>query len=176
MLSLFPIETRNLSLHIKKFTITNKKRYWNLLSKILNSLPLLTPKFKILPVLSLSLHKWKLSSYDKPFIFHVYNVVVSLFKFFYKIIQIVCALWLAINHFTWAYVNTVFVPLSLAGNHSASRCGFLRLSHVLLTSHVFTSGYVNTETILHFFTLTFFPIFHLYRMIYKYKQVKIILR
>ena len=69
------------------------------LSKILNSLPLLTPKFKILPVLSLSLHKWKLSCYDKPFIFHVYNVVVSLFKFFYKIIQIVCALWLAIKPF-----------------------------------------------------------------------------
>ena len=69
------------------------------LSKILNSLPLLTPKFKILPVLSLSLHKWKLSSYDKPFIFHVYNVVVSLFKFFYKIIQIVCTLWLAIKPF-----------------------------------------------------------------------------
>ena len=69
------------------------------LSKILNSLPLLTPKFKILPVLSLSLHKWKLSCYDKPFIFHVYNVVVSLFKFIYKIIQIVCTLWLAIKPF-----------------------------------------------------------------------------
>ena len=29
--------------------------------------------------------------------------------------------------------------------------GFLRLSRVLPTSHVFTSGYVNTEIILHFF-------------------------
>ena len=38
-----------------------------------------------------------------------------------------------------------------AGNHSASRRGFLRLSRVLPTSRVFTSGYVNTETILHFF-------------------------
>ena len=35
----------------------------------------------------------------------------------------------------------------------ASRHGFLRLSCVLPTSRVFTSGYVNTETILHFFTL-----------------------
>ena len=34
---------------------------------------------------------------------------------------------------------------------SASRRGFLRLSRVLPTSRVFTSGYVNTETILHFF-------------------------
>ena len=34
---------------------------------------------------------------------------------------------------------------------SASRRGFLRLSNVLPTSRVFTSGYVNTETILHFF-------------------------
>ena len=33
----------------------------------------------------------------------------------------------------------------------ASRRGFLRLSRVLPTSRVFTSGYVNTETILHFF-------------------------
>ena len=38
-----------------------------------------------------------------------------------------------------------------AGNHSASRRSFLRLSRVLPTSRVFTSGYVNTETILHFF-------------------------
>ena len=38
-----------------------------------------------------------------------------------------------------------------AGNHSASRRGFLCLSRVLPTSQVFTSGYVNTETILHFF-------------------------
>ena len=36
-------------------------------------------------------------------------------------------------------------------NRVASRRGFLRLSLVLLTSHVFTSDYVNTETILHFF-------------------------
>ena len=35
----------------------------------------------------------------------------------------------------------------------ASRRGFLRLSRVLPTSHVFTSGYVNTETILHFLIL-----------------------
>ena len=34
---------------------------------------------------------------------------------------------------------------------SASRRGFPRLSRVLPTSRVFTSGYVNTETILHFF-------------------------
>ena len=33
----------------------------------------------------------------------------------------------------------------------ASRRGFLRLSRVLPTSRVFTSGYVNMETILHFF-------------------------
>ena len=33
----------------------------------------------------------------------------------------------------------------------ASRRGFLRLSRVLPTSRVFTSGYANTETILHFF-------------------------
>ena len=38
-----------------------------------------------------------------------------------------------------------------AGNHSASRRGFLRLSRVPPTSRVFTSGYVNTEIILHFF-------------------------
>ena len=35
----------------------------------------------------------------------------------------------------------------------ASRRGFLRLSRVLPTSRVFTSGYVNAETILHFFIL-----------------------
>ena len=34
-----------------------------------------------------------------------------------------------------------------------SRRGFLRLSRVLPTSQVFTSGYVNTETILHFFNM-----------------------
>ena len=34
---------------------------------------------------------------------------------------------------------------------SASRRSFPRLSSVLPTSRVFTSGYVNTETILHFF-------------------------
>ena len=33
----------------------------------------------------------------------------------------------------------------------SSRRGFLRLSRVLPTSRVFTSGYVNMETILHFF-------------------------
>ena len=43
-----------------------------------------------------------------------------------------------------------------AGNHSASRRGFLRLSRVLPTSRVFTSGYVNTETILHFFNFRLF--------------------
>ena len=37
---------------------------------------------------------------------------------------------------------------------SASRRGFLRLSCVFPTSRVFTSGYVNTETILHFFYKT----------------------
>ena len=36
---------------------------------------------------------------------------------------------------------------------SASRRGFLRFSRVLPTSQVFTSGYVNTETILHFFSI-----------------------
>ena len=36
---------------------------------------------------------------------------------------------------------------------TASRCGFLRLSRVLPTSQVFTSGYVNTETILRFFII-----------------------
>ena len=34
-----------------------------------------------------------------------------------------------------------------AGNHPASRRGFLRLFRVLPTSRVFTSSYVNTETI-----------------------------
>ena len=34
------------------------------------------------------------------------------------------------------------------------RSGFLRLSSVLPTSRMFTSGYVNTETILHFFNIT----------------------
>ena len=34
---------------------------------------------------------------------------------------------------------------------AASRRGFLRLSRVPPTSRVFTSGYVNTEIILHFF-------------------------
>ena len=38
----------------------------------------------------------------------------------------------------------------------ASRRGFLRLSRVLPTSRVFTSGYVNTETILHFFIIKCF--------------------
>ena len=36
----------------------------------------------------------------------------------------------------------------------ASRRGFLRLSRVLPISRVFTSGYVNAETILHFFSST----------------------
>ena len=34
------------------------------------------------------------------------------------------------------------------------RHGFLRLSRVLPTSCMFTSGYVNTETILHFVNIT----------------------
>ena len=34
-----------------------------------------------------------------------------------------------------------------------SRRGFLRLSRVLPTSRVFTSGYINPETILHFFNV-----------------------
>ena len=34
---------------------------------------------------------------------------------------------------------------------STLRRGFLRLSRVLPTSRMFTSGHVNTETILHFF-------------------------
>ena len=37
------------------------------------------------------------------------------------------------------------------GNHDAKRSGFQLISSVLPTSQVFTSGYVNTETILHFF-------------------------
>ena len=37
--------------------------------------------------------------------------------------------------------------------NSTSRRGFLRLSRVLPTSRVFTSGYANTETILHFFSV-----------------------
>ena len=37
----------------------------------------------------------------------------------------------------------------------ASCRGFLRLSSVLPTSRVFTSGYVNTETILHFFDVSY---------------------
>ena len=40
-----------------------------------------------------------------------------------------------------------------AGNHSALHPGFLRLSRVLPTPQVFISGYVNTETILHFFIM-----------------------
>ena len=38
---------------------------------------------------------------------------------------------------------------------NASRRGFLRLSRVLPTSRVFTSDYVNTETILHFFKIEY---------------------
>ena len=38
---------------------------------------------------------------------------------------------------------------------SASRRGFLRLSRVLPTSRVFTSGYVNTETIIHSFKIEY---------------------
>ena len=39
------------------------------------------------------------------------------------------------------------------GNHSALCRGFLCLSRVLPTSRMFTSGYVNTETILHLFSV-----------------------
>ena len=66
-------------------------------------------------------------------------------RVFYKIIQLVRALWLAIKPFYTSVCKHGF------RSSFASRRGFLRLSRVLPTSRVFTSGYVNTETILHFF-------------------------
>ena len=146
------------------------------LSKILNSLPLLTPKFKILPVLSLSLHKWKLSSYDKPFIFHVYNVVVSLFKFFYKIIQIVCVLWLAIKPFYMCVCKHSFHFSFISWKPLRFALWFPTLiscSPNLPRVYIRLYKHGNHFTFLH---SHFFPIFLLYRMIYKYKPVKITLR
>ena len=49
------------------------------------------------------------------------------------------------------FISIYKIEETIAGNQSASRRGFLRLSRVLPTSQVLTSGYVNTETILHFF-------------------------
>ena len=69
---------------------------------------------------------------------------------FYKIIQIVHMLWLATKPFYMSVFKHSFHKL---GSHSASRHGFLSLSHVLPTSRMFTSGYVNMETILHFFSI-----------------------
>ena len=65
-------------------------------------------------------------------------------------------LWLAIKPFYMSvckhgFRSSFITYFIKAGNHSASRRGFLRLSRVLPTSRVFTPGYVNTETILHFF-------------------------
>ena len=109
------------------------------------------------------------------------NWELFLFNILYKIIQIVHTLWLAIKPFYMSVCkhgfHSSFISYFLkemwngfcvyiawckhlrgwentrqAGNHSASHRGFLRLSRVLPTSCVFTSGYVNTETILHFFT------------------------
>ena len=45
---------------------------------------------------------------------------------------------------------------------SNAQAAFLRLSRVLPTSRVFTSGYVNTETILNFFTSKFFKDYKLH--------------
>ena len=47
--------------------------------------------------------------------------------------------------------RSFFISYFIKETIAASRRGFLRLSRVLPTSRVFTSGYVNTETILHFF-------------------------
>ena len=69
---------------------------------------------------------------------------------FYKIIQIVSALWLAIKPFNMSVCKHGFRSSFIS---LASRRGFLRLSRVLPTFRVFTSGYINTETILHFFNL-----------------------
>ena len=61
-----------------------------------------------------------------------YFIVLSLITIIYKIIQIVRALWLVINR------ASLRVVVSYA---------------YLVFSRVFTSGYVNTETILHFFII-----------------------
>ena len=62
-------------------------------------------------------------------------------------IQIVRVLWLAIKPFYMSVYKHGFCSSFI------SYFGFLCLSHVLPTSRVFTSGYVNTETILHFFNI-----------------------
>ena len=61
-----------------------------------------------------------------------------------------------VSVFTKPDVNTWEVGRTLdkLENNYASCRGFLRLSRVLPTSRVFTSGYVNTETILHFFNMS----------------------
>ena len=84
----------------------------------------------------------------------------------YKIIQIVRALWLAIKPFYMSVCKhgfrSSFISWFPCSNDEldktfdilkkfASRRDFLRLSRVLPNSRVFTSGYVNVETILHFF-------------------------
>ena len=51
----------------------------------------------------------------------------------------------------------------------ASRRGFLRLSRVLPTSRVFTSGYVNMETILHFFNSAL--VWRKARALWKYNEL-----
>ena len=50
------------------------------------------------------------------------------------------------------FISIYKIEETIAGNQSASRRGFLRSSRVLPTSQVLTSGYVNAETILHFFS------------------------
>ena len=76
------------------------------------------------------------------------NLEFSMTISLYKIIQTVRALWLAIKPFYMSVCKHGFRSSFIS---YASRRGFLRLSRVLPTSRVFTSGYVNTETILHFF-------------------------
>ena len=75
----------------------------------------------------------------------------------YKIIQIVSALWLAIKPFYMSVCKHGFRSsfISYFIKETASRRGFLRLSRVLPTSRVFTSGYVNTETMIHFFNIPY---------------------
>ena len=81
-------------------------------------------------------------------------IVFKPFRYYYKIIQIVRALWLAIKPFYMSVCKHGFRSSFISYfMKDASRRGFLRLSRVLPISRVFTSGYVNTETILHFFTI-----------------------
>ena len=56
-----------------------------------------------------------------------------------------------VSMFTYPDVNTWEVRRTLDKLETTPLRGYLHLSCVLSTSCVFTSGYVNTETILHIF-------------------------